>query len=60
MLKIINFMVFTQKIQKKIYFGKSEKFHLELATIIIAAKGGLFGTHTLYIPPDLPKKLALR
>ena len=32
-LKLVKFMVFTQKIQKKIGFVKSEKFHLELAYI---------------------------
>ena len=31
MLKLVKFMVFTQKIPKKIGFVKSEKFHLELA-----------------------------
>ena len=29
--KLVKFMIFTQKIQKKINFVKSEKFHLELA-----------------------------
>ena len=30
-LKLVKFVVFTQKIQKKIAFGSSEKFHMELA-----------------------------
>ena len=30
-LKLVKFVVFTQKIPKKISFRRSEKFHLELA-----------------------------
>ena len=30
-LKLVKFSVFTQKIQKKIAFRSSEKFHMELA-----------------------------
>ena len=30
-LKLVKFEVFSQKSQKKIAFGSSEKFHLELA-----------------------------
>ena len=30
------------------------------STLVLAAKKGLLGMNTLYIPPNLPKKLALR
>ena len=34
-LKLVKFMVFTQKIPQKIGFVKSEKFHLELAWYVV-------------------------
>ena len=33
-LKLFKFLVFTQKIQKQIGFGSSEKFRMELANVI--------------------------
>ena len=37
-----------------------EEDSISPSKLVLAAIKGYFGKYTLYIPPDLPKKLALR